>query len=128
MAEVRIPFLPEFCARMVNGEKTCTSRTKKYGKSGDTFGAFGKTFIITRRVEAKTLADVGARLFQEEGFKTPRQFVDVWNRLHPQKGFTPNKMVYVHHFRLLQDGDKVPELALQTVFDMPRQRRSHYDN
>ena len=35
-----IPFMVEFEERMLNGQKTATTRTKKYGNGGDLFFCF----------------------------------------------------------------------------------------
>ena len=52
--KVEIPFEAHWQNKMLNGIKTCTSRTKRYGKEGDIFEVFDATFEIAR-VEKETL-------------------------------------------------------------------------
>ena len=87
---------------MLKGIKTCTSRTKCYGKIGDTFQAFDKTFQFTR-VETAHLESVAAVLFREEGCRSPAEFMKVWKGLHPRKGWDGWQKVWVHHFRMMQE-------------------------
>lgn len=95
--EVKIPFMDEFKDVLLDGTKTWTSRTRRYGKAGDTFRAFGHEFEIVK-VEKRVLWDV-ANHFKEEGCKSAEHFKDVWRKLHRRKGWTPEKRVYVHIFR-----------------------------
>jgi len=38
--------------------------------------------------------------YLDEGAKSPEEFIEVWNKLHP-KGFDPDQVVYFHKFREL---------------------------
>ena len=97
MKNVRIPFLPRFRLPMLNGIKTCTARPYKMGNRGDFISLFGAIFdIIT--VEKLTLLDVRDNYWKEEGLSSPREFEEVWNELHPYKGFVPDQEVFVHWF------------------------------
>ena len=96
--KVKIPFKPRFKEPMLDGTKTWTSRTRKYGEKGDTFDAFGTTFEIIEEPEKKALEFVGYH-FKEEGFSCWRDFYDFWNKIHPRKGFDRYQRVYVHIFR-----------------------------
>lgn len=97
MAKVKIPFKERFREPMIRGLKTWTSRTKRYGKPGDTFEVFGQEFLI-EKVERRTLADV-AEHYKEEGCSSWSDFVDVWESIHRRKGFNTWQRVYVHVFR-----------------------------
>lgn len=92
-----IPFQQRFKIPLIHGTKTWTSRTKRYGKPGDTFEVFDHTFLI-EKVERRTLEDV-ANHWKEEGCSCWADFVDVWNSIHRRKGFNPWQRVYVHVFR-----------------------------
>lgn len=96
---VNIPFLPEWKDKMLSGQKTCTSRNKKYGQIGDTFNIYGATFELTN-INSEYLFYVATSLFKEEGCTTPNEFIEVWERIHPKKGFVRQQSVWVHHFRI----------------------------
>ena len=97
MAEIEIPFSEEFKKQLINDEKTMTSRTKRYGESGDTFSIFGETFVL-QHVFKETLEQVAEKYYKEEGFASSKDFIEIWIRLHPMKGFIPDKKVFVHEF------------------------------
>ena len=100
MTVVSIPFMERFKEPMLNGTKTWTSRTKKYGKAGDYFVAFGRTFQI-HKVSIKPLQEV-VQHFKEEGLVSEEEARKVWASLHPVKGFVSTQLVFVHEFELVQ--------------------------
>lgn len=93
-----IPFQLEWQNKILNGIKTCTSRTKKYGNPGDWFEQFGSTFKIST-VEKFPLEHVADFLYKEEGCDNPEEFIKIWVELHPRKGWVPNQIVFTHFFR-----------------------------
>lgn len=95
--KVKLPFKPRFKEPMLQGTKTWTSRTRRYGKRGDTFEAFGHEFLI-EKVERRTLLDV-ADHWRDEGCDNKHDFVTVWESIHRRKGFVLHQRVYVHIFR-----------------------------
>ena len=95
--KVDIPFKARFSLPMLRGEKTWTSRTRRYGKPGDTFEAFDNEFIIDK-IERRTLWDV-ADHWKQEGCYSRQDFIDLWKNLHRKKGYLPGQRVYVHIFR-----------------------------
>lgn len=97
----RFPFQPEWEKKMLGGEKTCTSRTKIFGHAGDVFMAFGTKYVISK-VEERSLEDIAANLYQQEGCKDPSEFIGWWNKLHPRRGWQPKQVVFVHHFRRVE--------------------------
>jgi len=86
---------------MLNGQKTMTSRTKRYGNVGDTFDVFGATFELTD-VSKMTLQFVAYGYYQEEGCQFPTDFIDIWERIHPRKGYVPNQVVHTHFFKRIR--------------------------
>ena len=98
MAEICIPFLAEFKERMLSGQKTFTSRTKRYGREGDIFKAFGHLFALTA-VYKGSLRFVANKRYLDEGFPNTEAFIEVWKRLHPRKGYDPNQTVWIHRFK-----------------------------
>jgi len=101
MSQVEIPFLPRFEALVREGHKTCTSRTKSYGRPGDYFEAWGRLYVLTK-VERATLQRVSTELLSAEGFTSRENFVVLWNQLHPRKKYSPNIVVNVHHFESMK--------------------------
>lgn len=97
-----IPFLPEFKEAIANGGKTATSRSKRYGNSGDYFKATGLTLQFTHVVKVPLLV-VAEYFYRFEGFKTKNEFIACWNRIHKRKKFEdePLRMVWLHLWRKL---------------------------
>ncbi|MFZ3169244.1 MAG: hypothetical protein WA130_16650 [Candidatus Methanoperedens sp.] len=94
-----VPFNDWSQERLLLSSKTATSRTKQYGSAGDTFRIGDKTFELTD-VSRKNLWDIAQNYYLDEGAKSPEEFIEVWNALHP-KGFDPEQVVYFHKFRQL---------------------------
>lgn len=99
MKRIDIPFLPRFEKPMFAGTKTATSRSKRYGYPGDWFEAFGRTFILTEVIKTK-LYRIAHEFYAEEGFTSPKGFIDVWEHLHPRLRYNPSTYVYLHRFQL----------------------------
>jgi hypothetical protein len=98
--KVYFPFLEMFRKPMLTGVKTWTSRTKKYGEAGDTFEAFGRTFRIDD-VFKNRLGNVASLYYDREGVGSKQEFVELWKKIHPRKGFEPGQLVWVHQFSLM---------------------------
>jgi hypothetical protein len=98
---IDIPFQERWRDAMLTGRKTCTTRTKRYGQVGDTFIVFGETFVILG-IDRTTLEIVAQRLWQEEGCSSRKEFIEVWNGLHPRRGYRVDDRVWVHYFLPLQ--------------------------
>ena len=95
--EIQLPFKEQFKDVMLSGTKNKTSRTKKYGQIGDTFKAFGATFIMINQ-EEEELQFVAEHYYEDEGFKKPKEFISIWVEIHPRKGWDPKQKVWVHEF------------------------------
>ena len=95
--KIVIPFLEVFREPMLKGYKTWTSRTKKYGKAGDTFDIFGATFQLIE-IRKMSLGEV-AEHYKEEGFFARHLFIEIWRKLHYRHGYSPNRIVNVHIFK-----------------------------
>lgn len=95
---MEIPFQEQFKEALLSGKKTETSRNKKYGGIGWEFEAFGAKFAILdiRKVELRVVAE---HHFDKEGFESPREFVDCWEKIHPIKGYFPDHKVWLHTFK-----------------------------
>lgn len=93
---------------MLEDRKTCTARTKRYGKPGDTFRAFNETFVLMD-VALKYLGDV-ADLWSNEGLSSKDEFIEVWNHLHPNRGYDTDDEVWLHVF---QRHPQVPHPTIQ---------------
>lgn len=82
---------------MLDGRKTTTVRTKRYGAPGDEFEVDGARFRLLA-VHMMTLAAARDAVWHEEGMKTPEEFTRVWNENHPLRGFRGEDAVWVHRF------------------------------
>jgi len=97
MTIIDVPFLQAFKRPMLDGRKTCTTRSKKYGEVGDIFGAWGLDFVLTE-VARIPLHAVRDHHWEAEGVNSPTAFVKVWENIHPKKGFEPNAKKWLHRF------------------------------
>ncbi len=95
---VDIPFAADMQQASLEGRKTATSRTKRYGKVGDTFYIQGVLFEITA-VFRRMLQEVYFLDYGSEGFDSPAAFEAKWLQLHPRKGWVPEQMVWFHEYR-----------------------------
>lgn len=94
---VSIPFKAYWKQHLLSGSKTCTTRTARYGKVGDTFRAFGAEFVITD-LKYTTLQDVRDNYYTKEGCSTPFVFETAWCSIHPAARFKPELKVWLHFF------------------------------
>lgn len=95
--EINIPF--NYCNHTGLGSfKTCTTRTRAYGKPGDTFRVDDRLFRLTF-VEKAPLWKVAAFYFTQEGFKSALEFKKVWSNIHYRTGYNPAQPVVVHFFK-----------------------------
>lgn len=94
---LEVPFLPEFRSRLLDDSKTATSRTKRLGRVGQRFTAFGGVFQFTsiKKIPLRWVRDL---YYLDEGFDDPAAFVKVWNRIHPRRGFVETDRVWFHVF------------------------------
>lgn len=99
--KVKIPFKEQFRQAMLSGRKTMTSRTKRYGEVEDTFDAFGATFQITDVMRCSLML-VANEYYLDEGCDSSEDFVKIWEKIHPRRGFDPNQGVYVHTFEKME--------------------------
>jgi len=97
---VTIPFKDRFAGPMLNGKKTMTTRTRKYGKSGDVFHAFGGEFKIIGITRVR-LWFVAEKFFEQEGVSSQQGFKRVWAEILPRRGFDPDQKVYLHRFEYI---------------------------
>lgn len=98
MPAVRLPFQPRWRPLVLDGTKTTTVRTKRYGAPGDAFELDGVPFVLVA-VDAMPLARARDLVWREEGMASPEEFEDVWAENHPARGFRGSDAVWVHRFR-----------------------------
>jgi len=94
---VHLPFQPSWRAKVLDGSKTTTVRTKRYGAEGDDFEVDGVPFRLTQ-VEPMALRAARDLVWREEGVASPEEFERVWAENHPTRGFRPDDQVWVHAF------------------------------
>lgn len=95
---VDIPMNDWSTERLQAGEKTATTRTRRYGEPGDRFEAAGNVYELTHVVKVP-LEVVTRDFYDVEGADTPEEFVEVWEDIHHRKGFVADWMVWLHLFR-----------------------------
>lgn len=97
--KIDIPFRDDMKQAVLLGNKTCTSRNKRYGVIGDTFMVGGYVYVLKwiSHVRLKTVAE---NHYRQEGFESPDEFIQVWNQIHPRKGYNPEQAVWLHEFQL----------------------------
>jgi hypothetical protein len=95
---ITMPFLPRWKSLMLDGTKTQTCRSKAYGQPGDIFRKFGAVFELISVTE-RSLRDVAAIYYRQEGCHSPHEFVGVWNELHPRRRFIDTDIKWLHEFR-----------------------------
>jgi hypothetical protein len=98
--------MERFRTVILDGTKTCTSRTGKMAKPGDIFTAFGQDFQVN--YVWGTSLGVVKTMWKREGVKSPEEFEEVWKTIHPVKGFDPGQLVYVHDFSPLDSDHPWP--------------------
>jgi len=94
---IYIPFNEWSKKRILAGKKRATSRYKKYGDVGSKFMVDGKVFIITS-IRRMRLMMVAYNHYKDEGAENPIEFIEIWKKIHPKRGFRPNDLVYFHEF------------------------------
>ena len=62
-----------------------------------------RTFKITS-LTRQVLGDIAKYHYKEEGFNTTEEFIELWKRLHPRKGYDPKQIVWYHEFVEVKDG------------------------
>lgn len=120
MSDVRIPFNTWSKLRLQDGKKSATSRSKRYGKPGDTFEVDGDVFAILH-VEKVSLGFVAEFMFKAEGCQNPQEFREVWKAIHIKRGFDPHEVVWLHTFyRVVREGKRMkPAKVLVNSLSMP---------
>lgn len=82
---------------VLDGSKTTTVRTKRYGTTGDDFEVEGVAFRLLS-VDAMMLDAARASVWREEGMASPEEFERTWVENHPARGFRGGDQVWVHRF------------------------------
>ena len=104
MVEIKIPFNEWSRDKLRYAQKTCTSRSKRYGYEGDTFQVDwedGYAIYQIDHVVRLPLWLVSDYLHKDEGAPSTLDFKVIWEKIHPQKGFRPDEKVFTHFFSLL---------------------------
>jgi len=97
MTNIKLPFNEWSIERLEKNMKTATTRRKRYGKPGDHFIAAGKKWMLTE-VRRIRLGEVAEKYYRQEGAESPEEFIEVWKKIHPRAGWTPEKRVWIHFF------------------------------
>lgn len=93
-----MPFLERMEEAARRGEKTTTARTKRYGRPGDLVATRNGLLLRFTEVEKVRLDVVRDHYWRDEGCSSSEDFEQVWNGIHPLRGFVPDQMVWLHRF------------------------------
>ena len=96
--QINIPFNQWSKTRLKLGVKTATSRRKKYGQVGDTFIENNTEYIIIKQIHLP-LETVTSKFWKEEGAKSPQEFKQIWESIHPKARYQPDMLVWLHLFK-----------------------------
>jgi len=55
-----------------------------------------------REVCKMRLSIVAYDWFREEGFRSTKEFMETWKRIHPRRGYVPDQTVWVHFFKKME--------------------------
>jgi len=99
---IDFPFMRRFHDSMEKGIKTCTTRSRPYGRFGYKWQCGGRTYR-TLGIVSLPLGYVARNLWAQEGCDSPEHFIEVWNEIHPFKEYNPNTKKMVHFFVVLCD-------------------------
>lgn len=98
-----LPFKPIFSGLILDGVKTKTARTKKYGEPGDLLNTgFCRVRLVA--VDRVRVGDVADHHWRAEGVTSPDDFRRIWESIHPGRGFRPDDLVWLHTFEVVRDG------------------------
>ena len=119
MAQVKLPFKSRFDHALASGEKSATSRTKRYGRKGDTFprevffpdGCPACDLRTTHTHDFEFICDpvrinlgiVLDALFDIEGCADSDEAWGVWRDIHPRREWAGFENVWLHRFKILED-------------------------
>lgn len=95
MSEIYLPFLPMFKPKILGHVKTMTCRTRRYGRPGDIFQAFGERFVLTHVFQV-ILAHVVADAYIQEGCESPEELIAVFDGLYRTTGYQPDRVMWAH--------------------------------
>jgi len=106
-SDTEIPFNEWSKKRLAAEKKTATTRTESYGEAGDRFSAADIHGRIRRYelvdVREVPLREVAEEWYGREGCAAPDEFRRVWREIHPQRGWEPEREVYLHLFEEVDD-------------------------
>ena len=94
---IEIPFHHTFTSKL-GREKTATTRTRRYGKRGDIFEVDKMLFMIMK-MKQMSLAEVADYHYEAEGFRSPKEFINAWIKIHPRADWRPEQKVWIHFFQ-----------------------------
>ncbi len=95
---IRVPFVAPMISAIIEGRKSCTSRTYRLCDVDDFFYIRGKCYVIVSIVKM-LLGEVAEKYYKKEGVSSIEDFISLWNHIYPMKEYDPKQMVFVHFFK-----------------------------
>jgi hypothetical protein len=97
--EIDFKFDEDLGWKVDEGLKGCSTRLEPKAEAGDYFTRNGRKFIFTK-VEVHSLGWIADNLYIKEGFSSPEDFIDRWNKIYGTRApYTRDQLRPVHHFR-----------------------------
>lgn len=103
--EIVVWFAAFWKAKLKDGRKTTTWRTKRLGYSGNWFAAFGSIFRIDRAWEI-TYGDLVKHHYRSEGAETEGELRAIFRRLFRGKEPDEDRVGWIHEFH--KEYDLIP--------------------
>jgi sRNA-binding carbon storage regulator CsrA len=95
--QIFIPFHKQMRKAVFDGIKSMTSRSKCYGRPGDTFPVDDREYILEWVLPFRQ-GFIARFLYRQEGFNSPEEFMAFLPVIHHGHPFDPHKIVFLHKF------------------------------
>ncbi|GEM_PF-1651759 len=103
MPVIPLAFAPEMEELIIQGKKCCTSRHERKGDIGDLFLVKDRLYRIVH-IHSCALYSVRDAYYNAEGFSSPEEFQQFWDRLYPKRSLhRDSQILYVHFFAYVSD-------------------------
>jgi len=90
---------------MLSGQKLALVLPEKCAESGDVIEAFGARFRVVN-VMRTTLDIVSLLFYGWDGCSSADEFRRLWTQDHPDIGYQPKHIVYVHVIKRIENASK----------------------
>lgn len=99
--------------QVLEGNKTMTTRTSKLGNKGEVLKSEAGDIVI-ENVDEMPLEEVAHNHYADEGFKSPKEFIETWKKLH-NGSYDPNQTAFVHRFRRKGEEEVIGQMTPEQI-------------